>query len=128
MPDVSTGIRKRGFLTGKMEKPKVVLIKEHCCIKTCMSTNRSEPKRRFFFIPSIKIGQGQKRQRWISAIKQINGDSWEPKVPKNVNHGDKVCSLHFRSGNHSQSQWDEDYVPHIFINDFKKYAKNVATE
>ena len=92
-----------------------------------MSSSKTEPKPSFFNIPHVKIGQGQKRQRWIDAIKQINGPEWEPKISSHVNNGDKVCSLHFRSGNHSISQWDEDYVPHIFSNDFEKY-KSQATE
>ena len=93
-----------------------------------MSTNLTKPKRRFFNIPSVKVGQGQKRQRWISAIKQVNGINWEPKRPHDIKHGDKVCSSHFKSGNHSLIQFDDDYVPNIFNNDFEKYQRKQATE
>ena len=86
-----------------------------------MSTNLTKPKRRFFNIPSYKIGLGQKRQMWISAIKQVNGNSWEPRSC-NVNNGDKVCSAHFSNGQHSEIQWDKNYVPHIFTNDFAKFV------
>ena len=82
-----------------------------------MSTNLSLPKRSFFTIPNVKVGQGQKREKWISAIRGVNGDGWNPKL------GDFVCSSHFSSGFHSLVQFDEDYVPHIFKNDFEKYKK-----
>ena len=36
---------------------------------------------------------------------------------------DKVCSAHFSTGRHSQIQWDLDYVPHIFKNNFVKFKK-----
>ena len=36
---------------------------------------------------------------------------------------DKVCSAHFSKGRHSQIQWDLDYVPHIFKNNFVKFKK-----
>ena len=106
--------------TEKVKKSPGIHLQKVCCIKTCMGTNRTVPKRRFFVIPSVKVGQGQKRERWISAIRKINGQEWKPKIT-HLNHGSKVCSAHFTSGNHSLIQWDEDYVPHIFHNEFDKY-------
>ena len=110
--------------TSKMEKTKQN-IGAHCCIKTCLSTNLTKPKPRFFNIPSVKEGRGLKRQRWISAIRQVNGNSWEPRSAHTTN-GEKVCSRHFKSGEHSRTQWDEDYAPHIFSNDFEKYVTDSA--
>ena len=34
-----------------------------------------------------------------------------------------MCSAHFSKGKHSQIQWDLDYVPHIFKNNFVKFKK-----
>ena len=101
-----------------MEKAKKPSVHRTCCVKTCMSTNLSLPKRSFFTIPNIKVGQGNKRERWITALKSVNGESWNPRIGI-----DFVCSSHFTSGTHSLVQWDDDYVPHIFNDDFQKYKK-----
>ena len=54
----------------------------------------------------------------MAAIRLVNGADWEPKM-----RSDKVCSAHFSKGRHSQIQWDLDYVPHIFKNNFVKFKK-----
>ena len=81
-----------------------------------MSTNLDEEKKNFYSIPSPNRYR-QKHDRWVAAIKVINGAEWEPKT------FDKVCSSHFSKGRHSQIQWDLDYVPNIFKNDFAKFKK-----
>ena len=68
-----------------------------CCIKTCMSTNLDEKKKNFYSIPSPNRYR-QKHDRWVAAIKVINGAEWEPKT------FDKVCSSHCSKGTHSQIQ------------------------
>ena len=66
----------------------------------------------------IYCGYRQKHGRWLAAIRLVNGADWEPKM-----RSDKVCSAHFSKGRHSQIQWDLDYVPHIFKNNFVKFKK-----
>ena len=81
-----------------------------------MSTNLDEEKKNFYSIPSVNRYK-QKHERWVAAIQFVNGAEWKPKK------FDKVCSSHFSKGRHSQIQWDLDYVPHIFKNDFAKFKK-----
>ena len=88
-----------------------------CCIKTCMSTNLDKQKKNFYSIPNPNRYR-QKHERWLAAIRLVNGADWEPKMSS-----DKVCSAHFSKGRHSQIQWDLDYVPHIFKNNFVKFKK-----
>ena len=75
-----------------------------CIIFGCSSTSKTEPKPNFYRIPHPKFWN-QKRLRWIKAIQDGNGAQWYPQ------EWHRVCSKHFRSGTHSQSVWDEDYVP-----------------
>ena len=95
-------------------------IRTVCCIKTCMSTNLDVPKKNFYSIPSPNRYR-QKHDRWVAALKHVNGAEWTPKI--DTKHGDKVCSAHFTKGRHSQIQWDTDYVPTIFKDDFANWKK-----
>ena len=89
-----------------------------------MSTNLDVPKKNFYSIPSPNRYR-QKHDRWVAALNHVNGAEWTPKI--DTKHGDKVCSAHFTKGRHSQLQWDTDYVPTIFKNDFANRKKKRDT-
>ena len=82
-----------------------------CAVRGCLSTNKSVPKRKFFRIPNEKEWK-IKRDLWVSAIREVNGQQWKPK------YWHQVCALHFKSGSPSPTDLigSENYVPNCHIN------------
>ena len=82
-----------------------------CALLTCLNTNLSTPKRKFFVIPSPNKDH-EKAKLWIEAIRKINcthpTHTWEP------TKSSFVCSDHFQSGQHKNSRYENDYVPNVF--------------
>lgn len=77
-----------------------------CAVRGCPSTNKSVPKRQFFRLPNEKLWK-IKRDMWVSAIQEANGQEWKPK------DWHRICALHFKSGAPSPTDLigSKDYVP-----------------
>ena len=89
-----------------------------CAVRGCLSTNKSVPKIRLFRLPIEKFWK-IKRDMWVSAIREVNGQLWQPK------EWHRVCALHFKSGAPSSTDLigSENYVPdcHISRHQVKRF-------
>ena len=101
--EFSTIIKPKRVDYSSIEKPHG----PKCVILDCKSRVLTSPNLSFFNIP--KDNGSKKRQCWIDAIRKSRGPVWEPKA------GNKVCSLHFKSGNHSHTQKEDDFAPNLHL-------------
>ena len=92
-----------------MSSSRKIKIRRKCAVLGCGSSDLTLPKKKFFSFPSVNRN-AEKRQLWIEAVCRQNSDG-TPWIPKKY---DEICNDHFTSGQHSQSRYDKDYVPHIF--------------
>ena len=87
-----------------------------CAVQGCNTTNLSVPKQKFFKIPNEKHWK-LKRDMWISSIREANGLDWKPK------DWHRICSKHFKSGQHTNIIASEDYVPNCTVSNSAKHSK-----
>ena len=95
----------------------------YCSAPGCRSCTAREGRQgvKFFRFPK----EPDKRQVWIDRIGRTNkdGSPWTP--PGNA----RLCSMHFRSGNHSNDPQNPDYAPTIFIKSKrKKYERSQVVD
>ena len=87
-----------------------------CAVQGCNTTNLSVPKQKLFRIPNEKVWK-LKRDMWISAIREVNGVDWLPKDRH------RICSKHFKSGQHTNIIASEDYVPNCTVSNSTNHSK-----
>ncbi|XP_052100440.1 uncharacterized protein LOC127734547 [Mytilus californianus] len=77
-----------------------------CCVVNCTTRFDKDNPNSFFRVPKKP---DTRRKLWISAIKRRDhdGKAWEP------SDHDRVCHLHFISGQKSNDKSNPDYVPSI---------------
>ena len=74
-----------------------------CCVVGCTNRHCKDAPYRFYRFPK----DSSRRQRWIAAVRRVNidGSAWQPSA------GDRVCSLHFVSGEKNDNPTHPGYVP-----------------
>ena len=74
-----------------------------CCVVGCTNGHCKDAPYRFYRFPK----DSSRKQRWIAAVRRVNidGSAWQPSA------GDRVCSLHFVSGERNDNPTHPGYVP-----------------
>ena len=74
-----------------------------CCVVGCTNRHSKDAPYRFYRFPK----DSGRRQRWIAAVRWVNidGSAWQP------SDGDRICSLHFVSGEKNDNPTHPGYIP-----------------
>ena len=74
-----------------------------CCVVGCTNRHCKDVPYRFYRFPK----DSDRRQRWVAAVRRVNidGSAWQPSA------GDRVCSVHFTSGEKNDNPTHPGYVP-----------------
>ena len=74
-----------------------------CCVVGCTNRHSKDAPYQFYRFPK----DSGRRQRWIAAVRRVNidGSAWQPA------DGDRICSLHFVSGEKNDYPTHPAYSP-----------------
>ncbi|KAM4585674.1 uncharacterized protein V3H82_004649 [Fundulus diaphanus] len=90
-----------------------------CCAPGCTQRHSKTSNVRFFRIPK----DGERRKKWIIAMKRMQADN--PSRLREPSSHDRICSLHFISGEPSTDVNHPDFLPTIF--NFTSLSKSTST-
>ncbi|KAL1477407.1 hypothetical protein MTO96_035762 [Rhipicephalus appendiculatus] len=91
--------------------PKASLSRQACCVAGCSnsyaSMASSDETIQFYRFPT-RPWNVERRNIWVSAIRETRGDDWEPR------HNTRICSCHFIGNRKSDDPRNPSYNPSIF--------------